>query len=180
MKDLNKVLERANMNPINFENLSPQDQIKEMNRMLYYIDQLKHRIFSSESKTFQTIFQILSSTSGRGSKTEDVAEKKFGEKFGVENVKRIGELGSKEDMMGIDLKVKVDGKEYTAQVKPFESISEIDGMYRVEGTANVKKYKTDWMVFIRRGKDVVVFDNTKSEIKDGTYNYPLDSMLYQF
>ena len=83
-------------------------------------------------------------------------------------------------MMGIDLRVIVDGKEHTAQVKPFETITEIDGMYRVDGTANVKKYKTDWMVFIRRGKDVVVFDNTKSEIKDGTYNYPLDSMLYQF
>jgi Fe-Mn family superoxide dismutase len=180
MKDLNKVLERANLNPIDFGGKSPEQQLEEMNRMLYYIDQLKHRIFSTESKTFQTIFQILSSTSGRGSKTEDIAEKKFGEKFGTENVRRIGELGSKEDMMGIDLKVKVDGKEYTAQVKPFESISEIDGMYRVEGTANVKKYKTDWMVFIRRGKDVVVFDNSKSEIKDGTYNYPLDSMLYQF
>jgi Fe-Mn family superoxide dismutase len=180
VKDLNRVLSAANREEINFDGKTPEEQVQEMNRMLYYIDQLKNRIFSPNSKTLQTIFQILNTTSGRGTKTEDIAEKKFKEKFGVENVKRIGELGSKEDMMGIDIKVTVDGKEYTGQVKPFDSITEIDGMYRVKGTANVKKYKTDWMIFIRRGNEVVVFDNNKSQIKDGTYNYPLDSMLYQF
>lgn len=180
LKDLNRVLVAYNRNPVVFEGLSNEEQIFQMNRMLKFITQLKDRIFDPKARTFQTIFQILDATSNRGSKTEDIVEKKFKQKFGPENVKRIGALGSKEDMMGVDLKIMVDGKEYTAQVKPFNTLEEIDGMMRIEGTANVKKYKTDWMVFVRRGKDFVVFDNKNSQIIDGTYNFPLDSLLYQF
>jgi hypothetical protein len=36
------------------------------------------------------------------------------------------------------------------------------------------------MVFVRRGKDIVVFDNKDSQIKDGTYFFPESSLLYQF
>jgi hypothetical protein len=151
-----------------------------MIKMLSYIDQLKFRIFSEESKTLKTIFQIISTTSGKGSKTEDIVERKFNEKFGKENVKRIGELGSKEDMMGIDIKVMVDGKEKTGQVKPFNSVTDEEDMLKVEGTANVKKYSTDWMIFVRRGKDIFVFDNSNSQITDGSYYFPKDSLLYQF
>jgi hypothetical protein len=166
--------------PIEFEGLSKEDQINEMYDMLQVIFQLKDRIFDEQSKTFQNIFQILNTTSTLGSKTEDFVEKKFKEKFGPENVKRIGALGSKEDMMGVDLKVFTNGKLHTAQVKPYDSVEEIDNMIRVEGTANVKSYNTDWMVFVRRGKDFIVFDNTNSQIIDGTYNFPVDSLLYQF
>ena len=113
-------------------------------------------------------------------KSIENALKKFKEKFGAENIKRIGELGSKEDMMGVDIKVTIDGKLHTAQVKPFDSINKEDEMLRIDGSANVKKYNTDWMVFVRRGKDIVVFDNTNSEIKDGSYYFPENSLLYQF
>ncbi len=180
LKDLNRVLEVYNKKPIEFEGLSQEEQIFQMRRMLKFISELKERIFDPNSRTFQTIFQILNATSNKGSKTEDIVEKKFKQKFGPENVKKIGALGSKEDMMGIDMKITIDGKEHTAQVKPFDSIQEIEDMFRIEGTANVKKYKTDWMVFVKRGKEFVIFDNKNSQIIDGTYNFPLDSLLYQF
>ena len=180
LRDLNLVLTRANVDPIMFEGKSKNEQVNEMARMLGFINQLKFRIFDPNSKTFRTLFKVLSDTSGRGNKTEDIVEKKFKEKFGEENIKRIGELGSKEDMMGVDMKIMIDGKQHTAQVKPFTSISNEDGMLKIDGTANVKKYKTDWMVFVKRGKDIVVFDNTNSEIKDGSYYFPESSMLYQF
>jgi hypothetical protein len=177
---LNRVLEVYNKKPIEFEGLSQEEQMFQMRRMLKFISELKERIFDPNSRTFQTIFQILNATSNKGSKTEDIVEKKFKQKFGPENVKKIGALGSKEDMMGIDMKITIDGKEHTAQVKPFDSIQEIEDMFRIEGTANVKKYKTDWMVFVKRGKEFVIFDNKNSQIIDGTYNFPLDSLLYQF
>ena len=180
LRDLNLVLTRANVDPIMFEGKSKNEQVNEMAKMLGFINQLKFRIFDPNSKTFRTLFKVLSDTSGRGNKTEDIVEKKFKEKFGEENIKRIGELGSKEDMMGVDMKIMIDGKQHTAQVKPFTSISNEDGMLKIDGTANVKKYKTDWMVFVKRGKDIVVFDNTNSEIKDGSYYFPESSMLYQF
>ena len=180
LRDLNLVLSRANMEPINFQGKNREEQANEMARMLGFINQLKFRIFDPNSKTFQTLFRVLNQTSGKGNKTEDVVEKKFKEKFGAENIKRIGELGSKEDMMGVDIKVTIDGKLHTAQVKPFDSINKEDEMLRIDGSANVKKYNTDWMVFVRRGKDIVVFDNTNSEIKDGSYYFPENSLLYQF
>jgi len=180
LRDLNLVLSRANMDPINFQGKTKEEQVNEMARMLGFINQLKFRIFDPNSKTFQTLFRVLSQTSGKGNKTEDVVEKKFKEKFGAENIQRIGELGSKEDMMGVDIKVMIDGKLHTAQVKPFDSINKEDDLVRIGGSANVKKYNTDWMVFVRRGKDIVVFDNTNSEIKDGSYYFPENSLLYQF
>lgn len=180
LRDLNLVLSRANMEPINFQGKNREEQVNEMARMLGFINQLKFRIFDPNSKTFQTLFRVLNQTSGKGNKTEDIVEKKFKEKFGPQNIKRIGELGSKEDMMGVDIKVMIDGKLHTAQVKPFDSINKEDEMLRIDGSANVKKYNTDWMVFVRRGKDIVVFDNTNSEIKDGSYYFPENSLLYQF
>jgi len=180
LRDLNLVLTRANMDPINFQGKTKEEQVNEMARMLGFINQLKFRIFDPNSKTFQTLFRVLNQTSGKGNKTEDVVEKKFKEKFGAENIQRIGELGSKEDMMGVDIKVMIDGKLHTAQVKPFDSINKEDDLVRIGGSANVKKYNTDWMVFVRRGKDIVVFDNTNSEIKDGSYYFPENSLLYQF
>jgi hypothetical protein len=180
LRDLNLVLVRANMQPINFDEKNKEDQINEMARMLGFINQLKFRIFDPNSKTFQTIFRVLSQTSGKGNKTEDVVEVKFKEKFGLENINRIGELGSKEDMMGVDMKIKIDGQIYTAQIKPYDSITKEDGELRIDGTANVKKYKTDWMVFVRRGRDIVVFDNKDSQIKNGAYYFPESSILYQF
>lgn len=180
MRDLNLVLTRANREPINFLGKNKKEQIDEMARMLGFMDQLKFRIFDPNSKTFQTIFKILVQTSEKGNKTEDLVEKKFKEKFGPENIYRIGELGSKEDMMGVDMKIKIDGKVYSAQIKPFNSIVNEDGELKIEGTANVKKYNTDWMVFVKRGKDIVVFDNKDSQIKDGAYYFPESSILYQF
>jgi hypothetical protein len=46
----------------------------------------------------------------------------------------------------------------------------------LEGTASVKLYKTDWMVF-QRGKNVLVF-NQKPKIVDGNFLFPSDSLLY--
>ncbi len=78
--------------------------------------------------------------------------------FGDDNVSRIGELGSKEDMLkGVDVKIIVDGKEHTAQVKPFSHITKTsDNMYKVDGTANVKKYQTDWMIFMKNLGDMLI------------------------
>jgi hypothetical protein len=78
------------------------------------------------------------------------------------------------------MKVMVDGKENTAQVKPYNNVVEDGNMIRIEGSANVKKYKTDWMVFVRRGNEILVLDNSNSEIRDGYYYFPKDSVLYQF
>ena len=179
-KDLNKYLSKTKQEVINFENKSPEEQIQEMKRMLEYINSLKFRIFSTESQTLQTIINVMGKTHEKGGKTEDIVTQKLKQKFGNTNVKRIGELGSKEDMMGVDIKVTIDGKEHTAQVKPFSQIEKEDDMLKISGTANVKKYNTDWMIFLRAGKDMIILDNANTEIRDGVYFFPENAVLYQF
>jgi len=179
-KDLNKYLSKVGEPIIDFEGKNFEEQTIEMKRMLEYINSLKFRIFSTESQTLQTIINVMGKTHQKGGKTEDIVTQKLKSKFGENNVKRIGELGSKEDMMGVDIKVVVDDKEHTGQVKPFNQIENVDGMLKVSGTANVKKYKTDWMIFLRGGKDMIIFDNSNTEIRDGVYYFPENSVLYQF
>jgi superoxide dismutase, Fe-Mn family len=179
-KDLNKYLAKVGEPVIDFQNKNFEQQVQEMMRMLSYINSLKFRIFSTDSQTLQTIINVMGKTHEKGGKTEDIVTQKLKNNFGDENVKRIGELGSKEDMMGVDMKIIIDGKEYTAQVKPFSQIENVDDSLKISGTANVKKYNTDWMIFLRAGKDLIIFDNKNTEIKDGVYYFPKDSVLYQF
>ena len=82
-------------------------------------------------------------------------------------------------MTGVDVKIMVDGVEKTAQVKPFSYITRSDDMYKVDGTANVKKYQTNWMIFMKRLDDMVIFDNSNTKIIDGVYYFPIDAKLYQ-
>ena len=89
----------------------------------------------------------------------------------------VGELGNKKDaIQGVDLEIFKDDTLYTAQVKPFREMKQTEDGIELEGTASVKLYKTDWMVF-QRGKNVIVFDK-KPKIVKGNFVFPLDSLLY--
>ena len=88
--------------------------------------------------------------------------------------------GSEDMLKGVDIKIIVDGKEHTAQVKPFSHITRTsDNMYKVDGTANVKRYQTDWMIFMKNLGDTVIFNNKNTKIFDGVYYFPIDDKLYQ-
>jgi hypothetical protein len=179
-KDLNKYLTKIGEEPIIFSDKTQREQVNEMARMLKTLNKVKFRVFSLESETFKTIMSVMGVTSDKGNKTEDAVVEKLKKQFGDENVTRIGELGNKEDMMtGVDVKIMVDGVEKTAQVKPFSYITRSDDMYKVDGTANVKKYQTNWMIFMKRLDDMIIFDNSNTKIIDGVYYFPIDAKLYQ-
>jgi hypothetical protein len=178
---LNKYLEKVNKPLIDFTGKDPKEQITEMVRMLKVLNHVKFRVFNPESETLKTMMSVMGASSKKGNQTEDAVVEKLKKQFGDDNVSRIGELGSKEDMLkGVDVKIIVDGKEHTAQVKPFSHITKTsDDMYKVDGTANVKRYQTDWMIFMKNLGDMVIFDNKNSRIFDGVYFFPIDAKLYQ-
>jgi hypothetical protein len=180
-KDLNKYLEKINQPLIDFNNKTPKEQVTEMVRMLKVLNHVKFRVFNTESETLKTMMSVMGASSKKGGQTEDAVVVKLKKQFGDDNVIQIGELGSKEDMLkGVDVKIIVDGKEHTAQVKPFSHITKTDSdMYKVDGTANVKRYQTDWMIFMKNLGDMVIFDNKNSRIFDGVYYFPIDAKLYQ-
>jgi hypothetical protein len=159
--------------------LKPFEQISEVKKFVKILDEYKFRVFNQESATFQNLMKILTQTNTWGQKREDETVRILKKKFGNENVIPVGKLGSKEDMIGgIDCEIIVDGVKLTSQVKPFTYIKNIDGEIHVSGSANVKKYSTDWLIFTKNNKDVLVFSNKNTKIIGGQYVFPESDLIY--
>ena len=157
---------------------TPVEQKKEVERFVSALDHFKYRIFDRESSTFINLLRTLTEKNKAGDKREQITASILKRFFGQSaKVELVGELGNKKDaIQGVDLEIFKDGKLHTAQVKPFREMKVTDDGITLEGTASVKLYKTDWMVF-QRGKNVLVFDK-KPKIVEGNFVFPPDSLLY--
>ena len=179
LKDLNQVITKVTKKePISFIGKTPAEQKKEVLRFISALDYYKYKIFDKESSTLHNLLRTLTEKNNAGNKREEITSAILKRFFGkTAKVELVGELGNKKDaIQGVDLEIFKDGNLYTAQVKPFrEMITTEDGI-TLEGTASVKLYKTDWMVF-QRGKNVLVF-NQKPKIVKGNFVFPPDSLLY--
>lgn len=179
LNDVNQVIKQlTNREPINFRNKNIEEQKKEASRFVSAIDYYKFQIFNRESSTFQNLLRILIEKNAAGSKREEITAAILRRYFGQNvKVKIVGELGSKKDAInGVDLEITKDGMTKTAQVKPFRNKITTDNGILLEGTASVKIYKTDLMIF-QKGRNVLIFDKTPIII-DGNFLFPLDSLLY--
>jgi len=178
VNDLNKLLKLQNQPVLDFVGKTPQEQIDEVERMTSLIERYGSRIFNQESDTFKNIMEILDVKDKQGNKTEDLTVKILKKKFGDDNVTRIGELGSKLDMVkGIDCIIKDKGREYTAQIKPYSNILESENEITILNSGQVKKYTTDWIIF-SKGTTILVFENSGTKIVDGNFVFPQDSLIY--
>ena len=179
LTDLNTVITKlTKKSPINFKNKTPQEQVKETNRMVAALDYFKFRIFDKDSSTFQNLMKVLTERDAVGSKREEITAAILRRFFGKDTkVEIVGELGSKKDGIGgVDIEITKDGKKQTAQVKPYRNKIITDDGISLEGTGSVKNYKTDLMIF-QKGKSVLVF-NEKPIIVNGNFLFPLDSLIY--
>jgi hypothetical protein len=159
--------------------LKPFEQISEVKKLVDILDEYKFRIFSQKSSTFQNLMKVLTQTNSWGQSREDKTIEILKKQFGNDNVNAIGKLGSKEDMIGgVDCEVIVDGVKKTAQIKPFTGEKEIKDSIMILGTGNVKRYSTDWLIFTRNNKEVLVFDNKHSKIMDGQFIFPKEDLIY--
>jgi hypothetical protein len=179
LNDVNQVLKSKNEPEIKIIGLKPFEQISEVKKLVNVLDEYKSRIFSQKSSTFQNLMKVLTQTDSWGQAREDRTIQILKKQFGEKNVNAIGKLGSKEDMIGgIDCEVIIDGVKKTAQIKPFTGEKEIDNSVMILGTANVKRYSTDWLIFTRNNKEVLVFDNKHSKIMGGQYIFPKEDLIY--
>ena len=179
LKDLNQVITTIpGKQPINFKDKTPSEQRKEVERFVKAIDYFKYRIFDTDSTTLHNLLRTLTEKDKAGSKREEITASILRRYFGKDvNVKIIGELGSKKDaIQGIDLELTKDGQKYTAQIKPFRDMIVSEDGITLEGTASVKIYNTDLMIF-QKGKNVLIF-NKKPIIVDGNFVFPKDSLMY--
>lgn len=179
LNDVNQVIKKlTNKEPINFKNKTIEEQKKEAFRFVSAINYYKFQIFDRESSTFQNLLRVLVEKDAAGSKREEITATILRRYFGKEvKIDIVGELGSKKDAIsGVDLEINKNGVIKTAQVKPFRNKIVTNEGILLEGTASVKIYKTDLMIF-QKGKNVLVFDKTPIII-NGNFLFPLDSLLY--
>ena len=179
LRDVNKVLTSINQPILNFKYSTVFNQISEVNKFIGFIEQYKTRIFNPESSTFQSLMMVLGQTHAWGQKREDSTVEILKKQFGNDNVNAVGKLGSSEDMIGgIDCEINIDGELKTAQIKPFTHMKTEDGLTYVMGAGNVKKYKTDLLIFSKNNKEIMVFDNHNSKIISGNFVFPQENLIY--
>jgi hypothetical protein len=157
---------------------TPAEQKREVERFIKAIDHFKYRIFDKDSATLHNLLRTLTEKDKAGSKREEITAAILKRFFGKNaKVEVIGELGSKKDaIQGVDLELTMDGQKYTAQIKPFRDMIIGEDGITLEGTASVKIYNTDLMIF-QKGKNVLVF-NKKPKIVKGNFVFPVDSLMY--
>lgn len=179
LRDVNKVLLSQKQDPISFENTDMFGQINKVKQFVNIIDEYKTRIFNPESSTFQSLMMVLGQTHAWGQKREDTTVEILKKQFGKDNVNAVGKLGSSEDMIGgIDCEIIVDGERKTAQIKPFTNTKTEDGNTIVMGSGNVKRYNTDWLIFAKNNKEILIFNNKNGKIIGGNYVFPEDTLIY--
>lgn len=180
VNDINKLLKNLNETPLLLIGQSPKKQLEEVKRMVEIIDKFKFRIFSTKSKTFQNLISTLGRTNMYGEKTENQSVELLKKAFGSDNVLKIGKLGSSQDMLGgVDAEIIANGKTHTAQIKPFTGYDLLDGKYTIYGTANVKPYKTDWLIFTNKKDEMLVFNNKNTKIIGGNYTFNKEDLIIQ-
>jgi hypothetical protein len=179
LRDVNKVLQSQKQQPISFNNLGVFEQINQVKRFVNIIDEYKTRIFNPESSTFQSLMMVLGQTHAWGQKREDSVIEILKKEFGDKNVDAVGKLGSSDDMIGgVDCEITINGERKTAQIKPFTNLITDNGKTIVMGAGNVKKYKTDLLIFSKNNKEILVFDNHNSKILDGNFVFPQENLIY--
>ena len=179
LRDINKVLLFGGKQPRDFKGHDVTNQLTEVKKFITLIEDYKERIFNPESSTFQSLMMVLGQTHAWGQKREDSTVEILKKQFGNDNVNAVGKLGSSEDMIGgIDCEINIDGELKTAQIKPFTHMKTEDGLTYVMGAGNVKKYKTDLLIFSKNNKEIMVFDNHNSKIIVGNFVFPQENLIY--
>ena len=178
VNDINEVLRYYGQTPINFVGKTDAQQMKELGVLLAKLKEFKFRIFNLESATFQTIMASLDKSNKFGDEREVNAVEELKKIFGTQEVKKVGELGDKDDMLlGVDAVVTQGGKNETIQIKPFNGYDEVEGKLTIYGSGNVKPYTTDYIVFHNDKKGTLVFRNDDTVITKGRYTFNRDSWV---
>ena len=152
--------------------------MKELGKFLSALNEFRHRIFNSESATFQTIMASLDKTNKFGDVREVNAVVNLKKIFGTDSVKKAGALGDKADMIdGVDATVELDNTLKTIQIKPFNGYETNEGIITVFGTGNVKPYTTNYLAFHDDKKGTIVFKNNDTKIINGRFTFPVDSFI---
>lgn len=155
--------------------------IKEVMRFVKCVDIFRKEIFNKDNEDFINIINVLNKLWKRGQKSENDALKKIEDYFGeAVKIEKIGGHGKTNDAIkGIDLKIELSGETFTAQVKPFSTVSIIDNKIEFLDTGNVKPYEINWYIFIQPKTNKIIIMKNNPISTDGTYIFKIDDVLHE-
>ena len=182
VKSVNKEIEKLGKSEKAF-NFSKKENrnYNEVRRFLIALHHFRNSIFTKNNEDFINIINVLTILWKKGQKTEDSSTTKiknfFKERVKIE--KSSGHGLKKDAFKGIDSTIFLDGKKYTAQIKPYLNTETSEDTIKILGSADVKKYSVDWLIFnnYKTGK-VLIFDN-KPISTHINYVFNLKSLLYE-
>lgn len=154
---------------------------KEVSRFIKALDHFKKDIFTKNNQDFINIIKVLKKLWDRGQKSEDSVQKKLEDYFeGNAKVEKFGGHGQKTDAFkGVDMVISLDGKDHTAQIKPFSSTKIVGDKVELSDTGNVKPYKVNWLIFIQpKTNKILIFDNHPLQ-SENQYIFKLSSLLHE-
>ena len=179
----NEYLHRVNEQPIIF-NDDTQNNLNQIYRFFTILEVLKEDIFYNPASTiFKSIGKILQFCDAIGKRTEEATKEIIQQNLGEQSINLLSGYGVIGDMiLGIDAKVVINGFENTAQIKGFHRIYEEsynDELYVVvEGSAGVKKYNTDLMIFTNvKNKESVIIESKNMFTKDSKFYFPITNNI---
>jgi hypothetical protein len=155
--------------------------VSEITRFVKAFDHFKKDIFTKHNEDFLNIIRVLKKLWDRGQKSENNVLKKVEDYFeGSAKLIKVGGHGQKNDAIkGIDLKIEMDGKIHTAQVKPYSNVSLDGDKVKIYDTGNVKPYNVDWLIFIQtKTNKILIFKNNPIS-NENVYVFKITSLLYE-
>lgn len=178
--EINKVLTKANKSNINFKTKDKSELIKQITYLFSILEKYKFKIFAQDSPILHKMIKMVSITHNLGEKRESSVTDKLKSLFGDDNVEKVGELGSEQDMLkGVDAIIKKDENSYTAQIKPYGYIKDDGKNVRVFFTANTKPYNVDWLIFQNNKSGILIYSNKNVKISGGQYLIPSENLLFK-
>ena len=154
---------------------------KEVSRFIAALDHFRNEIFTKHNEDFINIIKVLKKLWDRGQKSENDVQKKLENYFeGNAKIEKTGGHGHKKDAFkGVDMIINLDGKSYTAQVKPYSVATIVDDTVVLSDTGNVKSYKVDWLIFFQpKTNKILIFDNHPIKAEN-EYVFKLSSLKHE-
>lgn len=172
------IFHKINTNVTVMKYLVKTFNLSNFNDLIELVVTRKNDLFIEGTVYFNEIHKILKITEEYGDRNEllsisyikDVIKRKLN--LDISPIK--SPTGSYDDLInGIDIKFNLNGRDFTCQVKPLVSISEIGNNCVINSSGNIKNYKTDYLSFAdHRTSKVILFQNKEVSISGNIITIP--------
>jgi hypothetical protein len=178
VKSVNEILKQNGQPKISLKEKSPEEQLEGVKKLIDILIKNAPKIFDENNPFFKAIMTNLGQSIIKGEKVEKVSEIRLSKKFGKDNVKIESGFGLDTDASeGLDGSIKIGGRIYKCQIKPYKTFFIEDGKLVVLTSSTVSNYKVDFMIF-SNAQDTLVIKNQNTELGINAYVFPPEDLIY--